>query len=231
MIRVTKRVQFSHVHVFSDSRNVRKRATKSDTSGHCLVTSTFAGGHAPRERGRGYPRWTSIRGTDGAPRALRAACRCPLKPSPFYLPSGALSCAALHQPTGSRLPPQPPIIPGFLHRVLAGGSEAQSGSRGPRRRLRKPAVSLPRIPIIQPSPPPPFTQPHPAAGLTLSNSPPPRSCRSRLSGPPPQLAHLPPTVRTRNLSPSHRPNPQSLSSISVSPPSCPCFHARSRAAR
>ena len=30
------RVQFSHVRVFSDSRNVQKRATKSDTSGHCL---------------------------------------------------------------------------------------------------------------------------------------------------------------------------------------------------
>ena len=44
MIRVTLfctlrafRVQFSHVRVFSDSRNVQKRATKSDTSGHCLV--------------------------------------------------------------------------------------------------------------------------------------------------------------------------------------------------
>ena len=32
-----KHVQFSHVRVFSDSRNVQKRATKSDTSGHCLV--------------------------------------------------------------------------------------------------------------------------------------------------------------------------------------------------
>ena len=32
-----ERVQFSHVRVFSDSRNVQKRATKSDTSGHCLV--------------------------------------------------------------------------------------------------------------------------------------------------------------------------------------------------
>ena len=30
------RVQFSHVRVFSDSRNVQKRATRSDTSGHCL---------------------------------------------------------------------------------------------------------------------------------------------------------------------------------------------------
>ena len=38
------RVQFSHVRVFSDSRNVQKRATKSDTSGHCL---------APAEDGRG----------------------------------------------------------------------------------------------------------------------------------------------------------------------------------
>ena len=32
-----KRVQFSNVRVFSDSRNVQKRATKPDTSGHCLV--------------------------------------------------------------------------------------------------------------------------------------------------------------------------------------------------
>ena len=31
------RVQFSHVRVFSDSRIVQKRATKSDTSGHCLL--------------------------------------------------------------------------------------------------------------------------------------------------------------------------------------------------
>ena len=31
------RVQFSHVRVFSYSRNVQKRATKSDTSGHCLL--------------------------------------------------------------------------------------------------------------------------------------------------------------------------------------------------
>ena len=30
------RVRFSYVCVFSDSRNVQKRATKSDTSGHCL---------------------------------------------------------------------------------------------------------------------------------------------------------------------------------------------------
>ena len=47
MIRVTlfctlreseNTVEFSHVRasVFSDSRNVQKRATKSDTSGHCL---------------------------------------------------------------------------------------------------------------------------------------------------------------------------------------------------
>ena len=32
----SKRVQFSHVRVISDSRNVQKRATESDTSGHCL---------------------------------------------------------------------------------------------------------------------------------------------------------------------------------------------------
>ena len=30
-------VRFSHVRVFSDLRNVQKRATKSDTSGHCLL--------------------------------------------------------------------------------------------------------------------------------------------------------------------------------------------------
>ena len=32
-----KRVQFLHVCVFSDSPNVQKRATKSETLGHCLV--------------------------------------------------------------------------------------------------------------------------------------------------------------------------------------------------
>ena len=32
-----KRVRFSHVRVFSDSRNVQKCATKSDTLGHCLL--------------------------------------------------------------------------------------------------------------------------------------------------------------------------------------------------
>ena len=31
------RVQFLHVRVFSDSRTMQKRATKSGTSGHCLV--------------------------------------------------------------------------------------------------------------------------------------------------------------------------------------------------
>ena len=30
------RVQFAHVRVFSDSSNLQKRATKSDTLGHCL---------------------------------------------------------------------------------------------------------------------------------------------------------------------------------------------------
>ena len=34
------RVQFSHGRVFSDSRNVQKRATKSDISGHCLVLTS-----------------------------------------------------------------------------------------------------------------------------------------------------------------------------------------------
>ena len=33
------RVHFSHVRVFSDTRNVQKRATKSDTSGHCLLAT------------------------------------------------------------------------------------------------------------------------------------------------------------------------------------------------
>ena len=32
-----KRVQFSHVSVFSDLHNVQKREIKSDTSGHCLI--------------------------------------------------------------------------------------------------------------------------------------------------------------------------------------------------
>ena len=34
--RMSVRVRFSHVRVLFDSRNVQKRATKSDTSGHCL---------------------------------------------------------------------------------------------------------------------------------------------------------------------------------------------------
>ena len=37
LMSVCFRVQFSHVRVFSDSRNVQKRATKSHTSGHCLA--------------------------------------------------------------------------------------------------------------------------------------------------------------------------------------------------
>ena len=36
------RVRFSHGRVFFDSRNVQKCATKSDTSGHCLWSSTAA---------------------------------------------------------------------------------------------------------------------------------------------------------------------------------------------
>ena len=32
------RVRFAHVRVFCDSRKVQKRATKSDTSGHCLAS-------------------------------------------------------------------------------------------------------------------------------------------------------------------------------------------------
>ena len=36
-LHVAKRVRFSHGRVFSDSRNVQKQATKSDTSGHCLL--------------------------------------------------------------------------------------------------------------------------------------------------------------------------------------------------
>ena len=35
-----KRVRFSHGRVLFDSRNVQKRATKSDTSGHCLLGGT-----------------------------------------------------------------------------------------------------------------------------------------------------------------------------------------------
>ena len=34
------RMQFSHIRAFSDSRNVQRRATKSDTSSHCLRTTT-----------------------------------------------------------------------------------------------------------------------------------------------------------------------------------------------
>ena len=34
-----RELQFSHVRVFSDSLNLQKRATKSDTSGHCLPSS------------------------------------------------------------------------------------------------------------------------------------------------------------------------------------------------
>ena len=37
-----KSVRFSHVRVFSDSRNVQKRATKSDTSGNCLLCTFVA---------------------------------------------------------------------------------------------------------------------------------------------------------------------------------------------
>ena len=40
-----KCVRFSHVRVFSDSHNVQKRATKSDTSGHCLSLMHFL--HTP----------------------------------------------------------------------------------------------------------------------------------------------------------------------------------------
>ena len=36
-VSVLKHVHFLHVSVFSDSCNVQKRATKSDTSGHCLM--------------------------------------------------------------------------------------------------------------------------------------------------------------------------------------------------
>ena len=34
-------VQFSHGRVFSDSHNVQKRLTKSDTSGHCLLVTVM----------------------------------------------------------------------------------------------------------------------------------------------------------------------------------------------
>ena len=39
----TKHVQFSHVLVFSHLLNVQKHATKSDTSGHCLVQTNLLG--------------------------------------------------------------------------------------------------------------------------------------------------------------------------------------------
>ena len=37
-------VRFSLGRVFSDSRNVQKQATKSDTSGHCLLATNFGPG-------------------------------------------------------------------------------------------------------------------------------------------------------------------------------------------
>ena len=40
--RVKQHARFSHGRVLFDSRNVQKRATKSDTSGHCLCRSTAA---------------------------------------------------------------------------------------------------------------------------------------------------------------------------------------------
>ena len=39
---VLKRVRFSHVRVCFDSPNVQKRATKSDTSGHCLMFGSLS---------------------------------------------------------------------------------------------------------------------------------------------------------------------------------------------
>ena len=57
------RVQFSHVRVFSDSRNVQKRATKSDTSGHCLPPSP-----SPSEFLYSFPHSLSVLG--GAPARL-----------------------------------------------------------------------------------------------------------------------------------------------------------------
>ena len=41
-----KRVHFSHVRVFFDSRNVQKRVTKSDTSGYCLLLALHFGPRA-----------------------------------------------------------------------------------------------------------------------------------------------------------------------------------------
>ena len=35
------RVRFSHVRMFFDWSNVQKRATKSDTLGHCLITGNL----------------------------------------------------------------------------------------------------------------------------------------------------------------------------------------------
>ena len=57
-----KRVRFSHVRVFSDTRNVQKRATKSDTSGHCLPTR-------PDPISRGHHRCV-VRAREGCVRAV-----------------------------------------------------------------------------------------------------------------------------------------------------------------
>ena len=78
------RVQFSHVRVFSDSRNVQKRATKSDTSGHCLTHTHeregrrekgAEGREGRRDEGRGWRGW-GFEGTRTYLRALRAFAPC-----------------------------------------------------------------------------------------------------------------------------------------------------------
>ena len=52
-LQVAFRVQFSHVRVFSDSRNLQKRATKSDTSDHCLLGILVLRGRSVRTYGGG----------------------------------------------------------------------------------------------------------------------------------------------------------------------------------
>ena len=61
----------SHVRVFSDSRNVQKRATKSDSYGHCLVRLRFLQ-HDGAPQAVGSPR-ASI-GPPSASAENRAAC-------------------------------------------------------------------------------------------------------------------------------------------------------------
>ena len=74
-------MQFSHGRVFSDSRNVQKRATKSDTSGHCLRCS--AGCLLEGKGLNGFCRCCGRQQLScSSPTATKA--RCKLQPVLFY---------------------------------------------------------------------------------------------------------------------------------------------------